>query len=155
MKELEKFFDPVTYAIDQMLNPKKEVSVEDQGAEPSGKDAKGKPADKKADPKAKAAAPAKGKPAGKGQPSELAAYESTLPLTTSGIESVVICVDSRLEALPFESLEVFNTVAVVSRDFNVHLHMQRLNQAGHKAELHNNQGIPKEDIHYIMDIPQK
>lgn len=32
--------------------------------------------------------------------------------------------------------------------------MQRLNQAGHKAELHNNQGIMKEDMHYIIDVPQ-
>lgn len=156
MKEIEKFFDPVTYAIDQLLNPKKEIQVEEQqdqaNAKPGGKAA----ADpKKPDPKAKAAAPAKGKPPAKGQPSELAAYESTLPLTTSGIESLTICVDKRLETLPFESLQVFNSVAVVSRDFNLHLHMQRLNQAGHKAELHNNQGIQKEDLHYIIDIPDK
>jgi len=83
----------------------------------------------------------------------LAAYESTLPLTTAGIESVVICVDKRLEALPFESLECFEKVAVVTRDFSLHLQMQRLNQAGHKAELHNNQGLAKEDMHYIVDVP--
>lgn len=84
----------------------------------------GKPADpKKPDPKAKAPAPAKGKPPAKGMPSELAAFESTLPLTTSGIESIVVCVDKRLESLPFESFEIFNTCAVVSRDFNLHLHM--------------------------------
>lgn len=29
-----------------------------------------------------------------------------------------------------------------------------MNQAGHKAELHNNQGIAKEDLHYIVDVPQ-
>jgi hypothetical protein len=32
--------------------------------------------------------------------------------------------------------------------------MQRLVQAGHKADLHNNQGITKEDVHYIVDAPQ-
>ena len=97
---------------------------------------KGKPAEKKPDPKAKAP-PAKKAPA-KGVPSELAAYESTLPLTTSGIESVVICLDRRIESLPIESLQCFSKVAVVARDFNLHLHMQRLIQSGHKAELHNN-----------------
>lgn len=109
--------------------------------------------DKKADPKAKQAPPAKGKVAVKGMPSELAAYESTLPVTTAGIESVVICIDSRLETLPFESLAVFEKVPVMSRDFNLHLHMQRLVQVGHKAELHNNQGIAKEDLKYIVDLP--
>lgn len=29
MKDLEKFFDPVTYVVDQLLNPKKPVQVED------------------------------------------------------------------------------------------------------------------------------
>lgn len=84
----------------------------------------GKPVDaKKPDAKAKAPAPAKGKAPVKGQPADLAAYESTLPLTTGGIESIVICVDRRLESLPFESFTCFDKVAVVSRDFSIHLHM--------------------------------
>lgn len=65
----------------------------------------------------------------------------------------MIFIDRRIEVLPFESLPCFSKVAVVSRDFNVHLHMQRLIQSGHKAELHNNQGIPKEDVHYVIDVP--
>ena len=32
--------------------------------------------------------------------------------------------------------------------------MQRLNQAGHKAELHNNQGLMKDEVHYIIDVPK-
>jgi len=144
---------PVTTAIDGLLNPVRTIVV-DEAADVNTSTKTGKPADpKKADPKAKAPPPAKGKAPVKGQPSELAAYESTLPLTTSGIESVVICVDRRLESLPFESLDVFGKVAVVSRDFSLHLLMQRLNQSGHKAELHNNQGITKEDLHYIIDVP--
>lgn len=97
--------------------------------EPADLGVKGRPgADaKKVDPKAKPPAPAKGKAPAKGQPSELAAYESTLPLTTGGIESIVILVDRRLESLPFEALECFSKVSVISRDFNLHLHMQRLN----------------------------
>ena len=42
---------------------------------------------------------------------------------------------------------------VVSRDFNLHLHMSRLKSVGHKAELHNNVGINKEEIRYIVDLP--
>lgn len=154
MQDIETFFAPITFAIDNLLNPQKTFDLAET-AEVVSPQKGGKPADpKKPDPKAKAPAPAKGKAPAKGQPSELGAYESTLPLTTSGIESIVICIDRRLESLPFESLACFEKVAVVSRDFSVHLHMQRLNQAGHKAELHNNQGINKEDLHYIVDVPQ-
>lgn len=151
---METFFAPYTFAIDALLNPKRTEIVEESNEVITGAKG-GKPADaKKPDAKAKAPAPAKGKPAVKGQPADIAAFESTLPLTTGGIESIVICVDRRLESLPFESFNCFDKVAVVSRDFSIHLHMQRLNQAGHKAELHNNQGIAKEDMHYIVDVPQ-
>lgn len=153
MKDLEAFFGPATAAIDALLNPSKTIEIVEPVDAAPAKGGKGAADPKKPDPKAKAPAPTKGKAPAKGQPSELAAYESTLPLTTGGIESIVICVDRRLESLPFESLSVFEKVAVVSRDFNVHLHMQRLNQAGHKAELHNNQGLTKEDLHYIVDVP--
>ena len=139
MKEFEAFFGPILAPINDILNPLKTISVEENEVDPKDPKAKGKADPKKPDPKAKAPAPAKGGKGGaKGAPSELAGYESTLPTTTAGIESIVVCVDKRLESLPFESLEAFDKVSVVSRDFNLHTHMQRLNQAGHKAELHNN-----------------
>lgn len=153
MKEFEAFFGPILSPITDILNPLKTISVDENEVDAKDPKGKGKADAKKADPKAKAAAPAKGKGAAKGQPSELAGYESTLPTTTAGIESIVVCVDKRLESLPFESLEVFEKVSVVSRDFNLHTHMQRLNQAGHKAELHNNQGLQKEELHYVIDVP--
>jgi len=31
--------------------------------------------------------------------------------------------------------------------------MNRLKSVGHKAELHNNTGINKEEIRYIVDLP--
>ena len=101
----------------------------------------------------KKAAPAKGKPAAKGGVTEVAAFESPLPTTTAGIESVVFCIDKRIESLPIESLNCFEKVSAVSRDFNLHLHMHRLNSVGHKAELHNNEGVSKSDLHYIIDMP--
>ena len=122
LAELEKFFAPVTESLNEILHPVKTMEP-DIVQESNPKGGKAGAADKKADPKAKAAAPAKGKAPAKGVSADLPAYESTLPLTTSGIESVVILIDNRLETLPFESLEVFDKVPVVSRDFNLHLHM--------------------------------
>lgn len=83
----------------------------------------------------------------------LAQYESNLPTTSSGIENVVICVDHRFETLPIESLQLFRKAPVVSRDLNLHLHMNRLQTLGHKADLHNNRGINKDELRYIVDIP--
>ena len=62
-------------------------------------------------------------------------------------------IDKRIETLPFESLQCFEKVSAVSRDFNLHMHMQRLNAVGHKAELHNNQGLARDELHYIVDMP--
>lgn len=55
--------------------------------------------------------------------------------------------------MPFESLRIFDKIPVVARDFNLHLHMQRLKSLGHQAELHNNRGIQKENLSYIVDPP--
>ena len=62
--------------------------------------------DKKAPP-AKAAPP-KGAPAGKGAEIILAQYESNLPLTSGGFESIVLFLDSKIEALPLENLKIFD-----------------------------------------------
>ena len=115
--------------------------------------AKGGKADPKKDDKKGAKPPAKG---GKGGAADaaLAAYESSLPLPTSGVENLILFVDSKLEALPFESLAVFNNVPVVSRDFNLHMYMQRLKALGHQAELHNNRGVAKDQLSYIIDPPK-
>jgi hypothetical protein len=44
-------------------------------------------------------------------------------------------------------------VPVVARDFNLHLHVQRLKALGHQAELHNNRGVAKEELSYVVDPP--
>lgn len=152
---MEEFFKPVTAAIEPLLNPEsdepEEVAPTTAGG-PSTRGATGKKDDPKKAAPAKAA-PAKG---AKGQPAAeaaLAQYESNLPTTSSGIENVVICVDHRFETLPIESLNVFRKSPVVSRDLNLHLHMNRLQTLGHKADLHNNRGINKDELRYIIDIP--
>jgi len=75
----------------------------------------------------------KAKAGGTAAQAELAAYESNLPTATSGVETVVICCDHRFETLPIESLAVFNKASVISRDLNLHLHMNRLKTLDHKA----------------------
>ena len=76
-----------------------------------------------------------------------------MPFTSSGIESLVLFLDSRIQSLPFESLKIFEKVPVVARDFNLHLYIQRLKSLGHQAELHNNRGVQKENLSYIVDPP--
>ena len=127
----------------------------DESANASAMNAKAAPG-KKEDPKKAPppkAAPKGGKPAA-GQPAEVAAFESNIPLTTGGVEAMVILVDQMFETLPIEALGIFKKVPVVSRDFNLHLHLHRLKAVGHKAEMHNNFGINKEELKYIVDIPE-
>jgi hypothetical protein len=66
---------------------------------------------------------------------------------------LVLLVDHRIESLPFETLRVLSKIPVVSRDFNLHLYMNRLKSIGHQAPLHNNTGISKENLRYIIDAP--
>ena len=150
VQDLEEFLQPVTAVLHELIHP--EIKEEEKDGDAAADPKAGKK-EKKDDGK-KAAKPA-GKPGKGGASTEVAAYESPLPLTTGGIESMVIMVDQMLETLPIESLQVFKNIAVVSRDFNLHLHLNRLKNVGHKAEMHNNQGIAKEDLSYIVEIPDK
>jgi hypothetical protein len=147
LEKLEAFFDPVTEMLDSLINPAADAD------EPSADDAtKGKAAEKGGKKEEKAAkAPPKGK--GGGADAALAAYESTLPLPASGLESVMLFIDDRIESLPLEALKVFTNVPVVARDFNMHMYLTRLKWLGHDAGLHNNRGIAKEDLAYIIDPP--
>ena len=153
INQMEAFFEPVTSAIRDIIYPK--AQEESQDAETKDADAKNKDAkSKKEDPKkAPAKAPPKAGKAG-GAQSEVGSYESPLPLTAGGIESIVIMADQLFESLPVEALSVFNDVQVVTRDFNLHVHLHRLKNVGHKAELHNNHGISKDELKYIIDLPQ-
>ena len=153
--ELEQFFEQMSANLDPIINPPVKLLEEEEIAQQQVP-AKGGAPPKKDDKKAPPAKAAPGKPAagGKGGPGELAAYESNLPLPTSGIESLVLLLDPRIESLPFECLKVFSRIPVLARDFNLHLHMQRLKSIGHQSLIHNNQGISKEGLRYIFDTPQ-
>ena len=111
MANMEEFFAPVTEAIGEMLHPAVEEDKEDEDVSAAGA-GKGKGKEEKKAAPAKAA-PKGGKGAA-GQPIEVAAYESNIPLTTGGVESVVIMIDQAFETLPIEALQVFSKVPVVS-----------------------------------------
>lgn len=150
-EEMEEFFRCVTGPIDKLLNPviaSTNQSPREMNITPTNQKGAAKPDPKKAPP-------AKGKPDPKKGTAEkeVAAFESPLPTTTAGIESVIFLIDKRIETLPFESMNAFEKVSAAARDFNLHMHMSRLNAVGHKAELHNNQGLSRDDLHYIVDMP--
>jgi hypothetical protein len=148
LEQLEAFFEPITQQLEPIINP--DLDAPEEEGDAAQAPAKGKADAKKEDKKA-AKAPAKGKGAADAQ---LAAYESNLPVPSSGIESLVLLVDSKLESLPLESLKVFSGIPVLCRDFNLHMYMQRLKALGHQAELHNNRGVAKETMSYIVDPPK-
>ncbi len=43
---------------------------------------------------------------------------------------------------------------MLTRDFNLHLYFSRCKSVGHQAPLHNNTGISKESLRYIVDAPK-
>ena len=147
LRELEIFFEPVTSELEKIINPEIKEEEAEEGA-PAVTVPGGKKEEKKGAPPPKAD-PKKG--GGKGE--ELAKYESALPLTSGGVESVVLLLDDRLMDLPLEALRVFRDVPAISRDFSLQLHVARLKRAGHNAALHNNHGLPKDQLKFIYDPP--
>lgn len=121
LEQLEAFFEPITSQLDPIINPPSEALDEEAEAAAQAAPAKAAKQDPKKDDK-KGKPPAKGAKGG-GAEAQLAAYESNLPLPTSGIESLILILDHKLESLPFESLAVFGSIPVISRDFNLHMHM--------------------------------
>ena len=155
LEQLEAFFEPITAELGPIIDPPADAAEDEGEGAALAAPVKGGKADPKKDDKKAAAAkapPAKGGKVGGGD-AQLAAYESSLPLPASGIESLILLVDSKLQSLPFESLKMFKSVPVVARDFNLHMHVQRLKASGHQAELHNNKGIAKDELSYIIDPP--
>jgi hypothetical protein len=106
LDQLEAFFEPLTKDLHPIIEPPPEEGEDDDDPNAAGK--AGKAADAKKDDKK---APAKAPPAkggkGGGAEAQLAAYESSLPLPASGIESLVLLIDPKLQSLPLESLRMF------------------------------------------------
>ena len=134
LQQLEAFFEPISAALGPIIDPPNEEKAEETeaAAATAGKGGKVDPKKDAKDDKGKAAkAPPPKGGKGPGGDAQLAAYESSLPLPASGIESIVLLLDSKLQPLPLESLKIFKSVPVVARDFNLHMHVQRLKTLGH------------------------
>lgn len=55
----------------------------------------------------------------KGGKDEVASYESTLPASPSGVESVIFFLDDFLHMLPFEELIPVEVVSTVTKDTSI------------------------------------
>lgn len=135
IKELEVFFEPITVELNKFINVAPAEPEEEEGKKDDkkgGKDAKG---------------------AAKGGKDDLPKYESNLPLPNGGIESLILLPDTRLSELPLEALSVLKDIPVLSRDFSLSQYLTRLERVGHKADLHNNQGIAKDKLKFVYDPP--
>ena len=150
--EMNSLFGGFLSPANMIINPVSEVAQEAEEEHKEAKAAGKAPPPKKGAVEKKAAGkPVKGAPkAGKG---EMGAYETPLELSTGGVESLILLLDNRLMDLPFEAMDICAGVPVVSRDFSLHMYVKRLEKVGHVGELHNNQGLSKENLHYIVDLP--
>lgn len=96
-----------------------------------------------------AAAPAKKAPAAAAKKGD----EVDLPGPTSGITSIVLCIDHRLADLPFECLEFFKCVPIITRDFSPFNFDFRLASIGQNSTANTNTGLPKDSLKYCIEEP--
>lgn len=76
----------------------------------------------------------------KGGKDEIAGYESPLPPSPSGIESVTFLLDEFLYSLPFEELLPVDLVATVSKDSSLFWLSRKLQEISFQPELNNSAG---------------
>ena len=67
----------------------------------------------------------------------MASYESPIPASKGGLESLVLLLDTDLFSLPFDVLKVFKDIPAVSRDFSLFLLGKRYTSVGFKPEMNN------------------
>jgi hypothetical protein len=77
----------------------------------------------------------------KGGKDELSGYESPLPPSPSGIDSVVFLLDEFLYGLPFEELLPTDLVPAVSRDSSFFWLSRKLQDISFQPDLNNSAGF--------------
>jgi len=80
---------------------------------------------------------------------ELQSYENPLGASPSGIETLVLLLDDELFDLPFERLEVFSKIPVISRDFSLLFQAKRLNKVGFVSGSNNSSGFKRDALKYV------
>lgn len=103
MEQFSQFF---CCRVDALVNDKVELTEEQQKQQVAQQSvASGKEKEKKKDPKKEVK-----------QSVEMV----TQPKSNSGIQSLCVMVDSALDSLPWEHLQVFNSIAAKSKDFSLY-----------------------------------
>ena len=92
----------------------------------------------------------------KGGKDEVASYESQLPASPSGIESVTFLLDEFIYGLPFEELVPTDVVATVSKDSSLFWLGRKLEGVGFQSELNNSSGFGADKgKYYAYDFKQE
>ncbi|KAL4435549.1 hypothetical protein ABPG74_020325 [Tetrahymena malaccensis] len=152
LQEIEEFCSFFTNEIGPLINssPELDAQIEQELQQQllqqqQEKGAKGAKPTQAAPPKKdNKAAPKKG-----ANKDELSEYESPLPPTKTGIESLVLLLDSSLFNLPFEQLSIFKSIPAISRDFSLLQLSKRLKSIGFQPALNNSYGIAKDKLKYV------
>ena len=133
LSEFESFCSFFTGSLNQFINveTKPEVVEEAKGAGPG----KSPP-----NPKDQKKKPTK---------DEMQNYENPLGGSPSGVETLVFMLDDELFDLPFERLEVFSKIPVISRDLSLLFQAKRLNKAGFVASSNNSSGFKRDALKYV------
>ncbi|EAR90704.2 hypothetical protein TTHERM_00705200 (macronuclear) [Tetrahymena thermophila SB210] len=152
LQEIEEFCSFFTDEIGPLINSSPELDAQLEQElqqqllqQQQEKGAKGaKPAQAAPPKKDNKAAPKKG-----ANKDELFEYESPLPPTKTGIESLVLLLDTSLFNLPFEQLSIFKSIPAISRDFSLLQLSKRLKSIGFQPTLNNSYGIAKDKLKYV------
>jgi hypothetical protein len=71
-------------------------------------------------------------------------------VTSKGIESLTLLLDSRLFHLPLEGLDMLRDVGCVGRDHSLPCLLKKYRESGYQPENNNSQGISKDRVKYIF-----
>lgn len=85
----------------------------------------------------------------KGGKDDLAAYESSLPASPSGIDNIIFFLDDFLHVLPFEELIPSQLVPTVTKDSSIFWSTKKLQQINYQPELNNSNGFGSDKGKYF------
>jgi hypothetical protein len=137
IREFREIIDPLLGHLDILINQEPEKPEDDLEYEAAKvqETTKGRP-------------PPPAKPAKAGDKSAAVQQESKLKATLGGIESLILLIDERFIELPFETLEIFKEIPLVSRDYSLHIYYKRLKNLDYQAGSGMNAIIKKEEFKY-------
>ena len=119
--EFKDFFEFINDMVDPLINPPPKVLTEEEKqAEEDNKKGKEKKSQDTLNPN----------------------------LPRSGIESLILFLDSSLLPFPFESLDAFKKIPAISRDFSLEMIYQKYRTNEYNAEENTSLGVAKDRMQY-------